>query len=315
MDRSYTETAVVVQADGSSMVIDSADNAESGDFIRVKMGMQFPRKLSYERWKTIGHQLASVGRWSAWCLGDWLVHGEEAYSGRYRDAVDQSGLDYQTLRNYAWVARRFDLSRRRDTLSLAHHAEVASLPQHEQDFWLRKAEEARWSRNRLRKEVRASLAERSALAPSDSARADEGEAGVGCDADRNDRAAVGVETESSGGSAAEPSALSFQLGPPGGSIQVRLSAEQMKSCQAAAERLGRSIEEWVSSALDRAARNSLRPGFRGLIVDAAIAIDRQMNGLWSRFTLSIFTLAEPLSWISSVLACCFFPAFLWCPNF
>ena len=65
---------------------------------------------------------------SAWCLGDRLVYGEDACSGPYRNAIEQTSLDYQTLRNSAWVARRFSLSRRRDTLSLAHHAEEARQP-------------------------------------------------------------------------------------------------------------------------------------------------------------------------------------------
>ena len=43
-------------------------------------------------------------------------------------------LDYQTLRNYAWVARRFAMSRRRDTLSFGHHAEVPALPEPEQGY-------------------------------------------------------------------------------------------------------------------------------------------------------------------------------------
>jgi hypothetical protein len=45
----------------------------------------------------------------------------------------------QNRLNYAWVARRFAMSRRRDTLSFGHHAEVAALPEPEQDFWLREA--------------------------------------------------------------------------------------------------------------------------------------------------------------------------------
>jgi hypothetical protein len=75
-------------------------------------------------------------------------------------AIERTSLDYQTLRNYAWVARKFSISRRRDTLSFGHHAEVAALPEPEQDFWLRKAEELGWSRNQIRREVRASLRER-----------------------------------------------------------------------------------------------------------------------------------------------------------
>ena len=71
---------------------------------------------------------------AAWCLGDWLVFGEQAYAGRYRQAIERTSLDYQTLGNYAWVAKRFSLSRRRDELSFGHHSEVAALPEPEQDF-------------------------------------------------------------------------------------------------------------------------------------------------------------------------------------
>jgi hypothetical protein len=91
---------------------------------------------------------------SAWCLGDWLVYGQLRYADRYQDAIAAAGLDYQTLRNYAWVARRFELSRRRESLSFQHHAEVASLPAAEQEQLLDRAEALGWSRNQLRAAIR-----------------------------------------------------------------------------------------------------------------------------------------------------------------
>lgn len=128
----------------------------------TRSGLQLPRQLRFERWLGVGRELAAVSTSAAWCLGDWLAFGEKAYPGRYRHAIEQTSLDYQTLRNYAWVARQFVMSRRRDTLTFAHHAEVAALPEPEQDFWLRKAEEHQWPVKQLRRQVRASLAERSA---------------------------------------------------------------------------------------------------------------------------------------------------------
>jgi hypothetical protein len=102
----------------------------------------------------MGRRIAGVANASAWCLGDWLVYGENTFGSRYKTALKATGLDYQTLRNYAWVARRFDMSRRRDGLSFQHHAEVASLPEAHQDLWLRRAERSRWSRNELRRHLR-----------------------------------------------------------------------------------------------------------------------------------------------------------------
>jgi 5,6-dimethylbenzimidazole synthase len=125
-----------------------------------RTGLRLTRWVRFEAWLEIGSQLMALASSAAWCLGDWLIFGQKMYKGRYREAVAQTGLDYQTLRNYAWVARRFELPRRRDSLSFGHHAEVASLPEHEQDFWLRKAEKFRWSTSQLRHQVRISLRER-----------------------------------------------------------------------------------------------------------------------------------------------------------
>lgn len=77
------------------------------------------------------------------------------YGNRYKHGIEQTGLDYQTLRNYAMVARRFELSRRRHTLSFHHHAELCALSREEQDRWLDLAEAGRWSRNELRRRLRA----------------------------------------------------------------------------------------------------------------------------------------------------------------
>jgi len=43
-----------------------------------------------------------------------------------------------SLRNNKWVADRVELSRRRDNLSFAHHAEVAKLEPDEQDYCIRR---------------------------------------------------------------------------------------------------------------------------------------------------------------------------------
>ncbi|WP_310723174.1 MULTISPECIES: LmbU family transcriptional regulator [unclassified Streptomyces] len=130
------------------------DDAARGVFV-TRVGLQIPAAVSYDTWKSAGRRISAVANSSAWCLGDWLIYGQWRYTDRYRRAVDAVGLDYQTLRNYAWVARRFEVSRRRDSLSFHHHAEVASLPPHEQDYWLNRAEELGWSRNQLRANVRA----------------------------------------------------------------------------------------------------------------------------------------------------------------
>jgi len=123
-------------------------------------GLLFSSSPSLDAWEAIGRQILSVVESSTWWIADWLAYGEEVFQDRYLEAVKRTNLNYQTLRNYVWVARRFEHSRRRDTLSFGHHAEVAALDAAEQEYWLRKADELSWSRNQLRREVRASLRER-----------------------------------------------------------------------------------------------------------------------------------------------------------
>ncbi|MFI6504045.1 LmbU family transcriptional regulator [Nonomuraea typhae] len=113
-----------------------------------------PDTLALETWSEIGHEIAVISDASAWWLADWLIYGQRKYPNRYRKAIEETALDYQTLRNYAWVARKFSVSRRRDKLSFQHHAEVAALPEPEQDMWLERAQQFSWSRAVLRRELR-----------------------------------------------------------------------------------------------------------------------------------------------------------------
>jgi len=200
----------------------SAVRTNDGERVMLSgSGLQLPRQLPFERWLGIGWRLCAVSTSTAWCLGDWLVFGENTYPGRYRQAVEQTSLDYQTLRNYAWVAKRFAFSRRRDTLSFGHHAEVAALAEAEQDFWLRKAEQHQWPVKRLRREVRASLAERS------NGEVDQAPQGQG-----------------------EHDWVTLRL-------QIRISPDQLDTCQAAADKANLSIEAWTVLALEHAARREL----------------------------------------------------------
>lgn len=130
-------------------------------------------------------------------------------------------LDYQTLRNYAWVARGFASSRRRDTLSFGHHAEVAALPEPEQDYWLRQAEEHHWPVKQLRHQVHNSLSERSRSQHNPSAQTE----------DRRDWVIL--------------------------RLQLRLTADQLQTCQAAANNASLSLETWTILAVEHAARHEL----------------------------------------------------------
>jgi hypothetical protein len=120
-----------------------------------RTAIRFDPLLPFETWKAIGPRIATYSTASAWWLGDWLAFGRMKYGRRYKEAIAATGLDYQTLRNYAVVARRFAPSRRRDNLSFQHHAEVCALSDDDQELWLDLAAMRGWSKRELRRRIRA----------------------------------------------------------------------------------------------------------------------------------------------------------------
>ncbi|MFC9056828.1 LmbU family transcriptional regulator [Streptomyces sp. NPDC057074] len=194
-----------------------------------KSGMVFPENLPERSWERIGSNLRELVNSSAWWLADWLIYGESTYGWRrYKEAIERTGLDYQTLRNYAWVARRFEHHRRRDALSFAHHAEVTRLSPPEQDYWLRKAEQQKWSRNELRRAVRASLAVQSGTA----------------------EAPAGGEEQQEVTRLAESAADKRRQKVT--TLTIELSADQLDHCAKAAAAHGLPVDEWVARTLESA---------------------------------------------------------------
>jgi hypothetical protein len=120
--------------------------------------------LTVADWIRQGRWLGALGRGSGWWIGDWVRYGSARYGDRYRPAARATGYDVHSLRNMAYVAGRFDVPRRRESLSFSHHAELASLPVEEQDLWLDRAEAGALSVGSLRSEVRWARQRRAARA-------------------------------------------------------------------------------------------------------------------------------------------------------
>lgn len=119
-----------------------------------RTGLRLPAGLGMPDWLSLGRHLVVVADSSAWWLGDWLVYGQSNFPDRYERSMAETTLDYQTLRNYAWVARKFPPEERRERLSFQHHAEVAGLAEPERRAWLDLAEEGGWGRGELRRRLR-----------------------------------------------------------------------------------------------------------------------------------------------------------------
>ncbi len=113
--------------------------------------LELPAGLSFEEWQETGGVLNHIEGAIHWWIGDWCNYGERAYGETYAQAIEQTGYAYQTVAHDAWVAGKVEVCRRRQSLSFAHHQEVAKLEPTEQAEWLDKAEENSWTRRELRR--------------------------------------------------------------------------------------------------------------------------------------------------------------------
>ncbi|KKK58089.1 hypothetical protein LCGC14_3047940, partial [marine sediment metagenome] len=89
--------------------------------------LQLWEGMSYERWTEIGGWLRRMTDSVGWWWGDWVNFGERVYGEKYSQAIEDSGLDGQTLRIMAYTSNEFEVLRRRNNLSWSHHREVAGL--------------------------------------------------------------------------------------------------------------------------------------------------------------------------------------------
>lgn len=118
-------------------------------------GLEFSADIHFEDWETLGDVIGRMNRGVRWAVGDWLLHAEmrAEWGDKYTQAIESTGLDYQTVANCRWVSSRIELSRRRETLSWSHHELVARLDPAKQEEWLDKAEANGWTRAEFRRMI------------------------------------------------------------------------------------------------------------------------------------------------------------------
>jgi hypothetical protein len=136
----------------------SSDAKRAGRGVQISPGVGVAwvpdQDLEHPQWVRWGRRLGAMSRVSNWWVGDWLQYGTSRWGEKYSEAARITGYDVKTLRNIACVAKRFDLSRRRDKLTWSHHAEVTVLEPDEQDRWLDRAIVDQLSVADLRTELR-----------------------------------------------------------------------------------------------------------------------------------------------------------------
>lgn len=112
------------------------------------VGLRLSKDLNFDEWAAIAESFGRALQTAAWCIGDWLVYGERKWgqqlllageefdpeapnrvpSYAYDAAVAATGLDRQTLSQYAGVCRKIPIAERRLHLSFGHHRILAPLP-------------------------------------------------------------------------------------------------------------------------------------------------------------------------------------------
>lgn len=158
-----------IQASGGKIV--------RGNFILTMTGLSYTGdQPTVEEWREMGEWLNKLRDSIQWMIGDWANLGtvymddwldpkelsllesqnkNDIPEGKYRWLASLVDYSYGTLRNFAYIARTFPVSRRRDTLSYSHHVEVAALPNtKQQDQLLDLADEGRNGKSLSVRELR-----------------------------------------------------------------------------------------------------------------------------------------------------------------
>lgn len=150
------EDAIVIQPDGSF---------QYGRATLTSTGMHLPADMSEADWMAVGQILQKLEQSIQWTIGDWMAFAERVWGKTYAVVEELTGYSYQTLRDYAYVARNVPHEVRRADLTFSHHRVVASLhlesasapDLNAQRYWLEQAAEQGWSQARLRQEIERAL--------------------------------------------------------------------------------------------------------------------------------------------------------------
>jgi len=98
---------------------------QSPNVLGTAVGLQFHPDISFDEWLSVGTTLTHLDRWVQFAIGDWILYGEKTWGETYAQAMDETGIDYQRLADYVWVAKAVPFSVRKEKLSWSHHKEVA----------------------------------------------------------------------------------------------------------------------------------------------------------------------------------------------
>lgn len=111
----------------------------------TSVGLTFIGAITFDEWLGLMATLVRMETAFQFAIGDALIYGESRFGEKYSQAMDVTGLSYQTLANLTWVSKNVPLSNRVDGVSWTHHRVVASVDTEDQRSFLEMAKDKRLS--------------------------------------------------------------------------------------------------------------------------------------------------------------------------
>jgi hypothetical protein len=111
----------------------------------TSVGLTFIGAVTFDEWLGLMSTLVRMETAFQFAIGDALIYGESRFGEKYSQAMDATGLSYQTLANLTWVAKHVPQSNRVDGISWTHHRVVASVDTSDQRNLLEMARDSRMS--------------------------------------------------------------------------------------------------------------------------------------------------------------------------
>ena len=151
---STDQTTLISSETGGSNLIPAVFAGPLRQCRLTNTSLQVPESFTEEQCLAVVFQLQSMEKCVRWWIGDAIAAADKRH-GAAKKAAQLAGMSHGSARNCSSVSEKFEVSRRRDSLSWSHHQEVASLEPEDQEKFLDYAEQQKLSRQALRTEVQA----------------------------------------------------------------------------------------------------------------------------------------------------------------
>jgi len=123
-------------------------------FIVTRNGIEISENATIDEILNKLEEVVAVETAVHWAYGDLLAFGEaQKWGAFYERAQEITGKSYQTLANYAWVARSIHFSLRGEKLSYGHYKLIAKFQPKQQEQWIQRVVNEKLSVRQLAAEI------------------------------------------------------------------------------------------------------------------------------------------------------------------